>query len=67
MSLLVKWVQEVWARPVSQYSARKYAEIECVQREDFVHDRVEKLKIFSYGQPKGKNTGKQGLQGTFNA
>ena len=52
----LKWVQEVWVRPVSRYSAWEYAEIERVQRKDFVHDRVEKLKTFSYGQPKGKNT-----------
>ena len=54
----LKWVQEVWAQPVSWYSAREYAEIERVQRKDFVDDRIEKLIIFSCGQPKGKNTDK---------
>ena len=29
-----------------------------MQRKDFVDDRVEKLMIFSFGQPKGKNTDK---------
>ena len=29
---------------------------EHVWRKDFVDDRVEKLMIFSYGQPKDKNT-----------
>ena len=55
-----KWVQEVWARPVSLHSAQEYAEIERVQCKDYVDDRVEKLTIFSYGQLKGKNTGEQG-------
>ena len=57
MSSLVqlKWVQEVSAHPVLQYSAREYAEIKRVQRKDFVHDGVEKLMIFSYG---GRNTDK---------
>ena len=38
MSSLVqlKWVQEVWACPVLQYSVREFAEIEHVQHEDFV-------------------------------
>ena len=39
-----------------QYSAPEYAEVKHVQRKDFVDDRVEQLTIFSYGQPKGKNT-----------
>ena len=29
-----------------------------MQRKDFVDDRVEKLTIFSYGQPKDKNADK---------
>ena len=29
-----------------------------MQHKDFVDDRVEKLTIFSYGQPKNKNTDK---------
>ena len=27
----LKWIQKVWARPISRYSPRKYAEIEPVQ------------------------------------
>ena len=53
----LKWVQEVWACPVSCYSAREYVEVKCVQRKDF-NDQVEKLTIFSYGHPTGKNTNK---------
>ena len=41
----LKWVQEVWARPVLRYSVQKFVEIERVQREDFIE--VEKLIIFS--------------------
>ena len=48
----LKWVQEVWARSVLWYGAREYAEIERVQHEDLINDRVEKLMIFSYGQPR---------------
>ena len=55
-SLVEKWVQEVWAHPILWYSARECAEIECLQRKDFVDDRVEKLTILSYGQPKDENT-----------
>ena len=29
-----------------------------MQHKDLIDDRVEKLTIFSYGQPKGKNTDK---------
>ena len=29
-----------------------------MKHKDFVHDRVEKFKIFSHGQPMGKNTDK---------
>ena len=54
----LKWVQEVRACPVSWYSAREYAEVERVQRKDFVEDQVVKLTIFSYGQPKSKSTDK---------
>ena len=32
----LKWVQEVWARPVSQYSVREFTEIERMQCKDFV-------------------------------
>ena len=32
----LKWVQEVWARPVLRYSVREFVEIERMQREDFV-------------------------------
>ena len=54
----IKWVQEVWKCPASRYSALEYAEVKSVQGKDFVDDRVEKPTIFSYGQPKGKNTDK---------
>ena len=30
------WVQEVRALPVLRYSVREFAEIKCMQREDFV-------------------------------
>ena len=43
-------------RPISQYGAREYTEVERVQHKDLIDDRVEKLMVFSYGQPKGKNT-----------
>ena len=52
------WVQEVWAHPILRQSAWEYVEMECMQCKDFVDDRVEKLTMFSYGQPKGKNTDK---------
>ena len=37
-----------------------------MQRKDFVDDQVEKLTIFSYGQPKGKNTDKYNVH-TYDA
>ena len=48
----------VWARPVSRYSAREYAEVERLQCKDFLDDQVEKLMVFTYGQPKSKYTDK---------
>ena len=38
-----------------------------LQHKDFVDDQVEKFMTFSYGQAKGKNTDKQGLQCTYDA
>ena len=43
----LKWVQEVWARPVSRCSVREFAEIEHMQREDFVEVEWRSLVIFS--------------------
>ena len=54
----LKWVQKVWARPVLRYSVREFAEIERVQREDFVEVEWEDRNLQRYGQPKTKNTDK---------
>ena len=45
----LKWVQEVWACPIWQYSAREHVKVEHVQRKDFID---------GYGQPKGEDTDK---------
>ena len=52
----LKWIQEVWLRPVTRYSPRKYAEIECVLRKDVRNGRVKMPAIFTDGQLNGKNT-----------
>ena len=49
-------VHEVWECPMLRHNAWEYAEIKHAAQVFFVDDRIEKLMIFSYGQPKGKYT-----------
>lgn len=51
----LKWVQDVWVRPVSRYSPWKFVEIKRVQCKD-VRDGLP--AILTHGLPNSKNNDK---------